>query len=221
MDYAPNNPLHLLDDHLASLTPTPTPTPEDTSSHEEAHHDQTLRVAADLFEGQMSLLENALSLLEEQEQCQREMRGGETDEVVSDQSIIRVIQAKRSGRKAIIIQKRRGNKRHSKNTSDTKLNDYYLCLLGRDKSDSYNQIHRRGMHCTCKSFLNNIRGSSRKSTSGGDNATTNAGYSHNIICKHLLAVILMPHLMPWCKEGVGVEVLEDKVFAKLIASCQI
>lgn len=219
MDYAPNNPLHLLDDHLASLTPTPTDQSEENILHD-AHHDQTLRVAADLFEGQMSLLENALSLLEEQEKYQREVRGKDTDGVGDAQSIIRVIQAKRSGKKAIIIQKRRGNKRHSKNTSDTKLNDYYLCLLGKDKTDSYNQIHRRGMHCTCKSFLNNIRGSSRKSTAGGDNAT-NAGDSHNIICKHLLAVILMPHLMPWCKEGVVVEVLEDKVFAKLIAMCQI
>ena len=90
MDYAPNNPLHLLDDHLASLTPTPTDQSEENTSHD-AHHDQTLRVAADLFEGQMSLLENALSLLEEQEQYQREVRGKDTDGVGDAQSIIRII----------------------------------------------------------------------------------------------------------------------------------
>jgi hypothetical protein len=215
MGHPLSNPLHLLDDFFASipsLDPIPA-TAEDQSdydiSHHEHHHDLTLRVAADLFRNITSLLENALSLLEEQEQCQRQVNPNHSS------PIIRTIRSERSGRQAILIRKQRKNKHPSESIDDATKGDFYVCLLGREKTDTVNQVHRRSMHCTCRSFLNNVKGGGRK---GGSNTTADGP---NIICKHLLAVILMPHLMPWSVKGVPVEILEDRMFAKLIASCQI
>lgn len=228
MNTPPTNPLHLLDDFLASLPSvklSETPIEEahsdrndaqtfETSPRHDIHHDLVLRVAADLFESNMNLLENALGLLEEQEQRQREMQSADAQE---GHTIIRTVRAKRSGMQTVLVQKQRKGKRNSNSGDDqTNDNDHYLVLLGRDRTDAYNQVHRRGMHCTCRSFLNNINGGGRKS-----NAAAEMISNQNIICKHLLAVILMPYLMPWRKDGVDVEVLDDKEFAKLIASCPI
>ena len=219
----PNNSLHLLEDFLTALPPVdPSAGPletelrnnDDGTSMLEIHHDITLRVASDLF-GQNMTLENALALLEEQEQYQREMLP--TSEGQSH--IIRTVRAKRSGRQIVLIKKQRKGKRNSSGGNEQKDADYYLLLLGKERVDALNQVHRRSMHCTCRSFQNNIKGGGRKSSgSAGDSHHSN---SQNIICKHLLAVILMPHLMPWSKSGMNVEVLEDREFAKLIASCQI
>lgn len=218
----PSNPLHLLEDFLASLPSINAPDSSaqletgdagDSASAYETHHDLSLRVAADLFGHNMSLLENSLALLEEHEQNQREKQ---SQNVANMSPIIRIVRAERSGRQAILIRKQRKGKRTSIGCNDKQVeNDLYLCLLGKERTDALHQVHRRGMHCTCRSFLNNIKGGGRKGSVG------DATISQSIICKHLLALILMPHLMPWSKRGADVEVLEDRVFAKLIASCQI
>ena len=176
----------------------------------------------------MTLLENSLGLLEEQEQSQREMlqsTATTSNTLREGQTIIRTIRAKRSGMQVVLVRKQRKGKRNSNqgNNDPTNDNDYYLVLPGKDRTDAYNQVHRRGMHCTCRSFLNNIKGGGRKNSNNHAAATTDnvAFFSQSIICKHLLAVILMPHLMPWRMDGVGVEVLEDRKFAKLVASCQV
>jgi hypothetical protein len=228
IDLMPNNPLHLLDDFLTALPPVdPSAGPSETESRNnddespgtslhEIHHDLTLRVAADLF-GHNVTLENALALLEEEEQCQREKMVPRSDGQTPH--IIRTVRAKRSGRQMVLIKKARKGKRNSSGGNEQKDSDYYFILLGKVRVDALHQVHRRSMHCTCRSFLNNIKGGGRKSNGGAGDSCLST--SQNIICKHLLAVILMPHLMPWSKSGVNVEVLEDKEFAKLIASCQI
>jgi hypothetical protein len=218
-DAMPSNPLHLLEDFLASLpsinAPDSLAQPEtgDSASAYETHHDLSLRVAADLFGHNTSLLENSLALLEEHEQNQKEMQSQNVSNITP---VIRIVRAERSGRQAILIRKQRKGKRTSIGCNGKQVeNDHYLCLLGKERTDALHQVHRRGMHCTCRSFLNNIKGGGRKGSVG------DATISQSIICKHLLALTLMPHLMPWSKRDADVEVLEDRVFAKLIASCQI
>lgn len=232
MDGVQTNPLHLLDDYLTALTQSKHPfhsaeavaATDDVHGSESSkhgiHHDLTLRVAADLFGNNITLLENALALLEEQEQRQKEMQTNSSDDG-QQTNIIRHVRAKRSGRNAVLIRKQRKGKRNSSggdNDANMKDNDNYLIMPGKERTDASHQVHRRGMHCTCRSFLNNIKGGGRKS--GGANDLVMHG-SQNIICKHLLAVILMPHVMPWNKDGVSVEALGDREFAKVIASCQI
>jgi hypothetical protein len=234
-DAIPSNSLHLLDDFLSSLPsipPSPTSEesindesdikrPDSTSSQHERHNDLVLRVVADLFGNNASLLENALVLLEEHEQSQKEARSAGNDENIKP--IIRTIRAKRSCRQAVFIRKQRKSKRNSyggnETPQDTKKNEaeFYLCLLGRDKVSARNRVHRRGMHCTCRSFLQNIKGG----RSGKNSSETSSSSCQNIACKHLLAVILMPHLLPWNEKVVDVETLEDREFAKLVARASI
>jgi len=228
----PDNPLHLLDDFLSSLPPiaplsnleTDARDPESHSldsspRRHEKRHDLTLRVAAELFGNNISLLENALSLLEEQEQSQN---GAQSP-------IIWTIRAKRSGRDAILIRKQRKNKtlnfRGGDETSETdkrtnnEMNQFYLCLLGRDRDNTWNRMQRWGVHCTCRSFFQNLKGgrSNKGSTSDGM-ASSNC---QTIVCKHLLAVILMPHLLPWSEKGVKIEVVDDRQFAKVVSRASI
>ncbi|KAL7486462.1 hypothetical protein ACHAW6_012066 [Cyclotella cf. meneghiniana] len=228
----PNNPLHLLDDFLSSLPPIEPPSNFETAAmYAESHsldssprphekrHNLTLRVAADLFGNNISLLESALSLLEEQEQSQSSVQF----------PIIKTIRAKRSGRDAILVQKQRKNKTYNfrvgNEMSETdkrnneEINQFYLCLLGRDRANNWNRMQRLGVHCTCRSFFQNIKGgkSNKGSTSDGL-ASLNC---QTIVCKHLLAVILMPHLLPWSEKGVKIEVVDDRQFAKVVSKASI
>mmetsp|Transcript_15955 Transcript_15955/g.34408 ORF Transcript_15955/g.34408 Transcript_15955/m.34408 type:complete len:329 (-) Transcript_15955:177-1163(-) len=97
-------------------------------------------------------------------------------------------------------------------------------------------IYRRvGAHCTCQSFFQNIKGGggggrSLSSTSSSLSAKssealvpTSPSCSNNVVvCKHLLAAILAPHLLPWSENGgMEYEVVDDREFAKLIMRTSI
>lgn len=265
------HPLHLLDDLLASL-PSPekstratdqsqnsdgesssNPTPTDAAiAMTEAKHDVVLKAADELFGNNMSLLENSLALLDEQEQYEtiqcEESRGEDTS---STAPVIRKIRAKRSKREAILIRKQRKKSTSSAKKSkladsqvslqvtDTNNNkneknqhvmdDYYLCLLGKDQisrralltnKHGWSKIQRQGAHCTCRSFFQNIKGGSR-STSAKNSEASIPPCSNVVVCKHLLAAILMPHLLPWSRTSVVHEDVDDREFAKLVMRASI
>ncbi|KAL3795922.1 hypothetical protein HJC23_002193 [Cyclotella cryptica] len=231
----PNNPLHLLDDFLCSLPPIEplsnlgTDATESESqrsnsspSHHEKRNDLTLRVAADLFANNLSLLENALSLLEEHEQFQSVTQAVNKD-ANEYNPIIRAIRAKRSGRNVILIQKQRKNKTRNFPEQDKRnkneMNEFYLCLLGRDRANAWNRMQRWGMHCTCRSFFENTKGG--RSSKGGTIGGMAPLSCQTVLCKHLLAVILMPHLLPWNEKGMKVEIIDDREFAKVISRASI
>ena len=206
-------------------------------------HNSVLRVAAELFGNNISLLENSLALLEEQEQYQNNDNNNNTNRDLSPMIIppIRTIRARRSKRVAVLVRKQRKKSRAS--NPNQNLDNYYLCLLGRnrviiDNSNAYKTSngtclctpqHRIGMHCTCRSFFHNIKGSGSASDKSGRSPIGKASYNNNssgggnnsIVCKHLLAVILMPHLLPWRTQGVVEDVVDDKVFTKLVMKASI
>lgn len=275
------HPLHLLDDLLASLSPSKASVVEEgaptigknqdedgddpdaiaaegdaSTSLAEAKQDVVLKAAGDLFCNNISLLENALSLLDEQEQCQTSniTRGG--DNAPPAIPVIRKIRARCSGREVILVRKQRkksagqaykakfaDNTATSSQVNDAKegdkqqqniMDDYYLCLLGRDQIDrralftnndnhGWAKIQRRGMHCTCRSFFQNMKGGSRSSSSSKANEPTSFTTDDVVVCKHLLAAILMPHLLPWSSKICGVEgeVVDDREFAKLVMHASI
>lgn len=274
------HPLHLLDDLLATLSPGENSTnsintiqdDNDESSQNnvagstmamaEAKQDLVLRAADELFGS--SLLENALALLDEQEQYQRNhcKKSGDNDDIPPMVPVIRMIRAKKSGRMAILVRKQRkksstssgykskyaqGNSSSQTNTNNDKdgekqhiLDDYYLCLLGRGQIDRRalfanengrsSKIHRQGAHCTCRSFFQNIKGGSRYNSSSKSNETSSSIPSSScssnvVVCKHLLAAILMPHLLPWSSKtgvvGDDYEIVEDRRFAKLVMRASI
>mmetsp|Transcript_30982 Transcript_30982/g.52953 ORF Transcript_30982/g.52953 Transcript_30982/m.52953 type:complete len:298 (-) Transcript_30982:164-1057(-) len=289
-----SHPLHLLDDLLASFPRTEINTAAGQNNAEEpspnnnavaaagasmamaeASQDIVLRAACELLgNNSMSLLENALALLDEQKQYENGLgamtteimdtnhhrRQTETNAPMTIMPVIRKIRARRSGREAILVRKQR------KKASSTKTNkpevsrdndasssqmgadtndkngrkqsimvgDYYVCILGRDGIDrcaTYSNIRRgarvrrRGAHCTCRSFFQNMKGGNSRSssTSKSSNEVSVPSYSnHVIVCKHLLAAILMPHLLPWSQNGgIDDEVLDDREFAKLIMRASI
>jgi hypothetical protein len=236
------------------------------STQAEQLHNSVLRVAAELFGNNISLLENSLALLEEQEQYQHNSNDNNDDNHNNNKSLsssippIRTIRARRSGRVAVIVRKQQKKSRassyHPQQQSDKQImNDYYLCLLGRDKIsiDNTNSFktskgtyhftphHRIGMHCTCRSFFHNIKGSGSSSGGGGKfksngerspsvkasyrgSSNSNSSSSNNnniVVCKHLLAVVLMPHLLPWRAQSVEEDVVDDKLFAKLVMRASI
>lgn len=251
-------------------------------AHAEAKQDVVLKAASDLFANHISLLENSLALLDEQQQYQdslpKENEGNFHEDNLAPVSapVIRRIRAKRSGREAILIRKQRkksrpGRKSRSSadnsnnsqlpmnNTTTDKKNDivtkqhqhpmeeYYLCLLGRERFNNpsrrtlfsnnnhptngyQNRVYRTGAHCTCRSFFQNIKGGNNNrsslSTKRSDNTeTTNFVVSSKadtaVVCKHLLAAILMPHLLPWSNKPMEEEIVEDKEFAKLVMRASI
>jgi hypothetical protein len=286
------NPLHLLDDFLTALsscqpasasanastedsepiistncesatTCTTMPPMTSPSTQHEQHHDLTLRVAFDLFGNHSSLLENALTLLEGQEQYQSELNSNNSTinnadncNVEGDIPIIRKIQARRSGREAILIRKQRTKSTNRKSWDNATtsaidngmkkediMHDYYLCLLGRDRpsprpftrtqlnDNNYCNVklQRRGIHCTCRSFFQNITGgrapskhnNNNNNSSSSNHSTNSIGKDESIICKHILAAILMPQLLPWSEKGVDVDIVEDRMFAKMVMRASI
>jgi len=212
----------------------------------EAKHDVVLKAADELFG--ISLVENSLALLDEQDQYER----NQCEETIHDNTpktvpVIRKIRAKRSGREVILVRKQRkkssaANKSKfadshiSSQVMNTKTNEdenvmdeYYLCLLGRDQIDrralltnkhGWRKIQRQGAHCTCRSFFQNIKGGSR-SSSAKNSETSIPSWANIVVCKHLLAAILMPHLLPWSRTGVVHEDVDDKEFAKLVMRASI
>lgn len=237
-----------------SISSQQSPTPKQSVQDEQLHN-SVLRVAAELFGNNISLLENSLALLEEQERYQNnDNDNNNNDSNASSSKIIppiRTIRAKRSGRVAVLVRKQQKKSRASSDKQT--IDDYYLCLLGRDRvtidnnnafktsKGTYlcNPHHRVGMNCTCRSFFHNIKGSGSNSGGGGRfkrngdrsppkkassyNSSNNSGNinNNNIVCKHLLAVILMPHLLPWRSQSVEEEVVDDKLFTKLVMRASI
>ena len=221
---------------------------------EEQLHNSVLRVANELFGNNISLLENSLALLEEQEQYQNN-DGNNDDNGFTTIPPIRTIRARRSGRVAVLVRKQQKKKsRSSQSGKDKHINitdDYYLCLLGRDKltiDSTHSAIrtsqgtylctpqHRIGMHCTCRSFFHNVKGVGTAAAAGGsgryksnderspsrsNSSSSSNSNNTNIVCKHLLAVILMPHLLPWRKDGVEEDIVDDKMFAKLVMKASV
>ena len=255
--------MHLLDDLLASLSSgesgpgaplderqqndasSPNIAPSDAAALGEAKQDAVLRAACDLFANNMSLLENALALLDEQEQYQRNCaESSNNDDAQSAMPVLRRIRARRSGREAILVRKQRkksssrrrsksGDAKMEEDTAETKpkqLDEYYLCLLGREQIDrrasqasncGWARMHRKGMHCTCRSFFQNIKGGSRSSSSKSHELPSAPTCTDIVVCKHLLAAMLMPHLLPWSGSGVTEEIVDDKEFAKLVVRASI
>ena len=256
----PRNPLHLLDDFLSSL-PTKKPgvvphkneecdagsNSSSTPSSAERKHDLVLRAAGDLLGNNGSLLESALALLEEQEKYERESSsnsaGGNENKVIP---VIRKIRARRSGRDAILVRKQQRKQSASagdgvsKSKSGKIKNEYYLCLLGRDRSNihpivrgennniNWTNIHRQGTHCNCRSFYQKIKGGVTRSSAEHTNRSLDYDRSDQllhstdtIVCKHLLASILMPYLLPWSEKGVEEDQVDDRKFAKLVMRASI
>lgn len=259
-------PLHVLDDLLASLAPSGAATNDsevrdenDESSPNnrcianamatdaamaEDNRDLVLRAACDLFGNNISLLENALALLDEQRQYHNS-RSNRSD-IDNDQStpmtalVIRKIRARRSGRTAFLVRKQRrklssgdssksggnaqskGNKNDHHGEKQKVLDEYYLCLVGKHQIDrgallpnrhGWAATYRQGAHCTCRSFFQNIIKGEAKSQSACSNV---------VVCKHLLAVILMPYLLPCSKTGgVEDEAVDDQEFARLVMRASI
>lgn len=255
------HPLHLLDNLLASLArgePSSASTdqvPDGNDESEisaaatalaEAKQDLVLRAVDDLFGNNVSLLENALALLDEQDQFQRNIiQEQNNDNDNFHMPVIRKIRAKRSGREAILVKKQRkrlAKKSRSSSINSSQMgstdvdekkqqnimNDYYLCLLGREQTNrralltstgGYSKIYRQGAHCTCRSFFQNIKGGTKRSTS--DAPTPSCSNDNVVVCKHLLASILMPHLLPWSVNGIEDEIVDDREFAKLLMRASI
>eukprot|EP00574_Skeletonema_japonicum_P010775 CAMPEP_0201719010 /NCGR_PEP_ID=MMETSP0593-20130828/4361_1 /ASSEMBLY_ACC=CAM_ASM_000672 /TAXON_ID=267983 /ORGANISM="Skeletonema japonicum, Strain CCMP2506" /LENGTH=293 /DNA_ID=CAMNT_0048209399 /DNA_START=222 /DNA_END=1103 /DNA_ORIENTATION=- len=233
--------------------------PAKHSEQAEQLHNSVLRVAAELFGNNIALLENSLALLEEQEQFQNIPNDDEDSNNINNYSPssaiippIRTIRARRSGRVAVLVRKQRKKSSRASNqnhqSSDKEIiDDYYLCLLGRDRVTIDNNAfktskgtylctpqHRIGMNCTCRSFFHNLKGSGSsssgggrfKSSSGGERSpagmkTSSQSSNNSVVCKHLLAVILMPHLLPWRSQGVEEDVVDDKLFTKLVMRASI
>lgn len=280
----PNNPLQLLDAYLSSISSghnahgnaegdtnnrdsdqhdtamisSSTQPPAKHSAQAEQLHNSVLRVAAELFGNNISLLENSLALLEEQEQFQNNPNDDESNNKNNDSPSlgiiippIRTIRACKSGRMAVLVRKQRKKSSRTSNQNQQSgkeiIDDYYLCLLGRDRVTIDNNAfktskgtylctpqHRIGMNCTCRSFFHNIKGSSSSSSSGGGRSKSSGGErspvrkasshssnNNSVVCKHLLAVILMPHLLPWRSQGVEEDVVDDKLFTKLVMRASI
>lgn len=241
----------------AAISSSSSQSPAKHSAQAEQLHNSVLRVAAELFGNNMPLLENSLALLEEQEQFQNNPNDDGDSNINNNNSSssaiippIRTIRARRSGRVAVLVRKQRKKSSRTSNQnnhqSDTQIiDDYYLCLLGRDRVTIDNNAfktskgtylctpqHRIGMNCTCRSFFHNIKGSGSSSSSGGGRFKSSGGErspvrkassnsSNSVVCKHLLAVILMPHLLPWRSQGVNEDVVDDKLFTKLVMRASI
>jgi len=126
--------------------------------------------------------------------------------------------------------------------------EYYLCLPGRrahatagrrmaslstSRPPSSDAIRRRGGHCTCRSFFQNIKGAVGGGIGGMGGpvptaaaaAAARAGAADGpATCKHLLAAALMTHVLPWSMMtggGAEIEVVDDREFARLVARASI
>jgi hypothetical protein len=76
-------------------------------------------------------------------------------------------------------------------------------------------------YCSCRSYFQNMKGMNDKSTSMEERG---GGECEGVVCKHLLAILLMPHLPPWSNVvggGMKVETVNDKVFARLVSYASI
>jgi hypothetical protein len=125
--------------------------------------------------------------------------------------------------------------------------EYYLCLPGRrahatagrrraSASPSTSRppsrdaaiLRRRGGHCTCRSFFQNIKGAIRGTGGGGATAAPareGGAADGPATCKHLLAAALMPYVLPWStmagSGGAEIEIVDDREFARLVARASI
>ena len=76
-------------------------------------------------------------------------------------------------------------------------------------------------YCSCRSYFQNMKGMNDKDTSMEERG---GGECEGVVCKHLLAILLMPHLPPWSNVvggGMKVETVNDKVFARLVSYASI
>ena len=145
------------------------------------------------------------------------------------QPAIRRIRARRSGREAVLVrsggqQRRKGRPGGGDGGGDEEEEQYYLCLLGDGRADGRSLLAdgrsrvRRPLHCTCRSYMQNVM------TGGGGRGALPAAAAAAPSpdpCKHLLASILMPHLLPWSRRSELAEVVEDKEFARLMLAASI
>ena len=126
--------------------------------------------------------------------------------------------------------------------------EYYLCLPGRGAHATAGRrraaaslstsrppsrdaaiLRRRGGHCTCRSFFQNIKGASGGAGGGGATAASareGGAADGPATCKHLLAAMLMPHVLPWSTMtggggGAEIEIVDDREFARLVARASI
>lgn len=227
------NVVTLLDDFLHALPRCGAASSDEANASASAsaasledRHDLVLRASADLFRDSPALLENALSLLEQQERHQT--GGGEHGDGGGEQRhpAIRRIRARGSGREAVLVrsggQRRKGRPGGDGGGDEEDERGYYLCLLGDARSDGRSLLAdgasrvRRPLHCTCRSYLQNTMAGG-----GGRGALPSATDAAPDPCKHLLASILMPHLLPWSRRPAWAEVVDDKEFARLMLAASI
>lgn len=184
-----------------------------------------------------TLLENALALLDNK-LAQSQAIGNDGKPV----AWIRRIRAKRSGREAILFRKQRGSKTttiissSAEHPIDSNGNivpdEYYLCLLPRLRNRRGFECGsgivdiRGGVHCTCRSFFQNVLGGRHGGRRHCQSRHVQISSSLNAVvtCKHILAAKLMPHLLLSGSDGTDeneFETVDDRLFAKLLSQASI
>lgn len=242
-----HDPLHLLDDFLNSLSPIVAATAKETQHSSlsaaipdasatflsnpppEERHEKILRVAEFLFGNRGSLLESALGVLDEQIRFRDIGAVGPAEEKCLENGVkkrippIKILRARKSGRKAAFVFSRRAPLKTDRDSGGSETTEkkkikgqFYLCLLGRDRcvirgsegkaARDPQRLRRKGMHCTCRSFFERVKASSPTDSVA--------------VCKHLLAAILAPHLLPGGRDGVE-SIVDDRDFAKLVTRASV
>ena len=110
---------------------------------------------------------------------------------------------------------------HSSSTSYYRLNKCQKQQLQQCQlQDSCSTTTPPPHYCSCRSYFQNMKGMNDKNTSMEERG---GGECEGVVCKHLLAILLMPHLPPWGNVGGGmkVETVNDKVFARLVSYASI
>ena len=182
-----------------------------------------------------TLLENALALLDD-----KRSRGAQSHIISGNDgpATIRRIRAKRSGREAILFRKQRGSKIMMTSSTSAELplassgtimtDEYYLCLIPRLRNwpgvggNGSGSIRGAGAHCTCRSFLHNII--SAGGHGGRRNCrqmTVSSSLNTVVTCKHVLAAKLMPHLLLSSSDDNNLEIVDDRLFARLLTRASI
>lgn len=203
------HPLHILESYLESLE-TATDTNDDVGVNNSgsiphaqsatAHQDEILRVVDFLFE---SILEGSLAILNSSETL--------ISKVVSAPShrFFYLVQTSSSSSSTRRVGGGQGSTRTSSGPSD------YLCLLPAHKSSS-SYSPSPIYYCSCRSFYEK----SRATWSGRHSIHQNSGIaatgrSSPSLCKHLLALKLMPLLRVQCSMT---ELNSDDEFCRVILS---
>ena len=127
-----------------------------------------------------------------------------------------------------------------KRRPDAAAEEHYLCLLGREERDRGASRasgggggrtpprvrRRRGMHCTCRAFFQNVGGGGGIGGGGGASPVGRGGprgvpgsSPDAVVCKHLLAAILLPHLLP--AGDAEAEIVDDRDFAWWLARASV